>query len=131
MPRSKKETESTLKAAIMKRLRAYKGVVVFRLEDTATSGIPDIVVTAGGKTTWWEVKFGNPNWESKGIQETTMLALEANGFARYIIYRQTADRLIGNVSIVRPSLLHVMERWETVEKFNHDWVVQQILGAHR
>lgn len=131
MPRKKKATkerESTLKAAIMDRLRRYKGVIAYRIEDSTTSGIPDIIVTARGRTTWWEVKYGDPSFDWGGIQHLQMEALEQVGFARYIVYRETADRQNQLVAIIKPS--QIGYGGESVRGFDHDWVVEQILREH-
>lgn len=125
------ERESTLKGYLMDRLRQYRGVVPFRIEDTATSGIPDMVVTARGRTTWWEVKYGDPSFDWGGLQHLQMRQLEEAGFARYIVYRQTADGQNQNVSIVHPEEMEHLERWETVNGFNHDWVIDWMLRQHK
>lgn len=132
MPRKvREERESTMKGYLMDRLRKYRGVVPFRIEDTATSGIPDMVVIARGRTTWWEVKYGDPSYEWGGLQHLQMRQIEQAGFSRYIIYRQTADGENKNVSIVHPEEMTMMDRWETVSEFNHDWVVEWILRQHK
>lgn len=124
--KTRRESESTLKGQLMDRLRRYRGVLALRLEDTATSGIPDIVVTARGRTTWWEAKYGDPSFDWGGIQHLTIRQLAEFGFARYIIYRETADQKNRVVSIAKPDDIEFMERWHTVEGFNHDWVVEYI-----
>jgi hypothetical protein len=129
----RKERESTLKAALMDRLRKYTGVLAFRIEDTATAGIPDMSVDAGGFHTWWEVKYGNPSFDWGGLQHKRMMELEAFGYARYIIYRETENRSIKHVYIVKPSEMENQEKWDQVScsGFHHDWVVEFILAVHR
>lgn len=131
MKKVRKEREATLKAALMDRLRKYRGVLPFRIEDTATSGIPDMTVTAGGRTTWWEAKYGNPDFDWGGLQHKRMMELEVFGFARYIIYRETADRQIRHVYIARPSDMERPDQWLYSYDFNHDWVIAYILSVHK
>jgi hypothetical protein len=124
--------ESDHKAEIMDRLRRYQGVIAFRIEDTTTSGYPDIYVGANLKSTWWEVKLADPDFDSKGIQELTALRLnQYAGYCRYIIYREEADGSHKRVSICHPSLISDETLQETVGGHNHDWVVEYILRAHR
>jgi hypothetical protein len=127
--KQRRETEGTLKAAIMDRLRQYRFVNAYRLEDSSASGIPDIVVTARRRTTWWEAKYGDPSFDWGGIQHLQMIQLEQNGFARYIIYRETSSG-IKQVAIVKPSEIEQQELWEVRDGFDHDWVVLKILRAH-
>lgn len=131
MKRVRQERESTLKAQIMDRLRKYRGVVAFRIEDTATSGIPDIAVTAGGRTTWWEAKYGNPSFDWGGLQHKRMMELAAFGYARYIIYRETENREHRQVYIAHPKDMERPDQWLYTYDFNHDWVVEFILSVHK
>jgi hypothetical protein len=124
------KTEGHLKEALVKKLREVPSFVILRHEDSSTSGIPDISVTGRGATSWWEVKYGRPEFTSKGIQELTMLRLSRAGIANYIIYRETADGKTKQVSIARPANLHTKESWDTVLGFDHDWVVNEILLYH-
>lgn len=130
MKKVRRERESTLKAALMDRLRKYRGVLAFRIEDTATSGIPDMTVTAGGRTTWWEAKYGNPDFDWGGIQHKRMMELEVFGYARYIIYRSDANGFWA-VCIVKPSDMERRETWAWKAGCDHDWVIEQILSVHK
>lgn len=82
--------ESHLKSQFMELARKeMQKFVLFRHEDFRTGGIPDLSVTGFLKTSWWEFKHGTPHFETKGIQELTMLRLAAVGFAFYIIFEET------------------------------------------
>ena len=123
-------TEATLKGALVKAIRErMPGIVVFRHEDHFTSGIPDLSITWRGKTSWWEVKFANPRFASKGIQELTMLRLSNVGIANYLIYRLLNEHK--TVHIVSPQNLRV---WEALGPstmgFDHQWVIDRIKEIH-
>ena len=128
----KSVTEGELKAVVMAKLRQYRGILAMRIEDTSRSGIPDIYVAGGRKSSWWEVKLGRPSFETKEIQRLTCAELDLYaGHCRFVIYRMNPEATVKQVSIARPRDLHNMDKWETVGGFNHDWVVEHILGAHR
>ena len=82
-------TEATLKSALVRQLKLIPYSLVLRHEDKITSGIPDISFTRGGRTTWWECKFANPSFKSKGIQDLTMKKLGRFGLAFYIVWTPT------------------------------------------
>jgi len=87
-------TEAVLKGILVKLLRTeIPSAVVFRHEDRLSHGHPDISFTCNRKTTWIEVKFANPDFVSKGIQELTMLRLDLVGSAIYVVYSQTKEGL--------------------------------------
>jgi len=124
--------ESQPKGRLVKMARQMlAGFVILRLEDTFTSGNPDIAAAGLNFVSWWEVKLADPTFTSKGIQEDTMVRLDAVSFARYIIYeldKKTGDK---SVRIVRPC---DFKTWKTVgfsvADWTHQWVVENILRAH-
>jgi len=123
--------ESILKANIMEELRKSEpSFVSMRLEDRLTSGYPDIVVTALGNTSWWEVKFhDHDGFASEGIQELTMLRLAgACNRAFYIIFEEAPTK---RTRILHPK--HIKD-WqshgETRPGYNYKWVVECIRGVH-
>lgn len=127
---AKEETE--LKSALMSMIRTeLPNYVALRHEDVRTSGIPDISITAFGRTSWWEVKHATPKFLSKEIQERTMKRLEAGGFARYIIYYELNG--VRRTLIVRPHLLDlndlIPER--SYPGFDHRFVLDSIQSVHR
>ena len=78
--------EASLKQALVALMRAELApFVIFRHEDRITSGIPDISVTGNRHTSWWEVKFANPDFKCPGIQELTALRLAAAGHACFFV----------------------------------------------
>ena len=124
-------TEAKLKTKLVEHLRKmYPGYVVLRHEDRFTFGIPDISVTGHGRTSWWEAKHANPDFESLGYQELTMLRLSAGGYARYIIWEEIGD--VKRTLIVHPKLLcDWSSRHESYSVgFNHHWMGEQIQKVH-
>lgn len=124
-------TEASLKSDLMALLRAeLPGFVVFRIEDKITGGIPDVVVTGNKSTTWWEVKFANPDFKCPGIQELTALRLAAAGKACFFIV-YALRRKERSVHIVHPKNLNEWMRAEvTANGFNHRFVMEFIRGVH-
>jgi hypothetical protein len=87
-------TEASVRAALVKKLRAYKDWVVLRHEDHYTSGIPDISVTGNKITSWWECKLKQQykSLSTKGIQRYLVEQLGKHGNALHRIPRHTAER---------------------------------------
>jgi hypothetical protein len=83
--------EAVLKSDFVTKCKQHmRGAVVFRHEDVRTAGIPDMSITWNNMTSWWEAKHATPRFASTGIQELTLSRLAANGFARYLIWYETA-----------------------------------------
>jgi hypothetical protein len=101
-----------------------------RHEDSSRSGVPDISVTARGKTSWWEIKYGHPSFETNGIQHLTMLKLGRFGYARYVVFRETADGHSKQTALFLPKDFDRSEEWANVSGFNFQWVVDQIRFYH-
>jgi len=123
--------EKSLKADLVRELRSRVPWVVLRLETgQTTSGVPDIVVVGNHYTSWWEVKYADPDFTSKGIQELTCLRLAKHGFCRYIIYSKVDDNK--EIYIVPPS---EFAKWQqSVNRragFDHNWVCDYIIRAHQ
>ena len=105
--------------------------VCIRIEDKFKSGTPDLVVNHNKESSWYEVKYADPEFDSEGIQELTMRRLDRSSFhARYIVY----DESLGTkrVLIVHPRNIH---RWSThyelvIKGFNHRGVAQYIQRVH-
>lgn len=125
--------ESTLKSALMRQIRDdLPGFVAQRHEDVRTSGIPDISLDGRARGSWWECKYGTPDFQSSGIQELTMLRLAAASYARYIIWEERDGRK--RTMIVHPR--HIGERdlhgfaeaW--CVGFNQRFVVDQMGKVH-
>lgn len=123
-------TEATLKGALVQKAKeTLPGWVIIRHEDQFRAGVPDISATGNGKTSWWEVKFANPGFSSKGIQDLTLQRLDRAGMARYIIYEKSS---LGNT--VRIVLPRDLENWRNIiisrPGFDHNWVVQKMRELH-
>jgi hypothetical protein len=134
VPRDRiKKDEAKLKSDFIKEIKAHShGVVIIHHEDVRTSGIPDISITFNGRTTWWELKHATPQFDSPGIQELTMLRLNAHGFARYLIYYESkvASR---QTLIVDPKYLDVYETLPEMRfsGFNSCDLIHQVMAAHK
>ena len=63
-----------------------------------SAGIPDLSVSGGGRTTWWEVKLANPGCTSKEIQQYICARLDSANFCRYLIYELRTK----NIWVVKP-----------------------------
>lgn len=124
-------TEANLKTILVQLARAQmKSFVVIRHEDRFTHGIPDITFTGMKLTTWIEVKHATPGFQSKGIQELTMLRLGVASSAYYVVYWE--KKLVRRTYIVEPS--EIGKSWEEwtryTDGFNHQWVLDFIKGVH-
>lgn len=126
--RDDKDTEAKFKGELVKLIRIeLPTFVVIRHEDHFTHGIPDISVTGNKKTLWIEIKFANPNFKSKGIQEVTMLRLSARGHAFYVIYRQTKEKEEYTYVVDPKEIGSDINSWiNYVPNFDHAWVIENI-----
>ena len=121
-------TEAKPKADLVKLLRAtYPSAVVIRHEDRWTSGIPDISFTLDQHTTWIEVKLADPDFESKGIQELTMLRLARVTTAFYVVYYSWRGQQ--RTYIVEPAQIKNWKACACVSGFDHAYVVQRLRRA--
>lgn len=121
--------ETELKQQLMATIReGLPRCKAFRHEDMFTSGIPDISVTWLNKTSWWEVKHGTPYFESKDIQERSLLQLAGAGLARYIMYYE--KDFIKQTLIVHPKDLKGLIPEHRSMGFDHRWVVRMIRKYH-
>lgn len=123
-------TEATLKGALVKTLReVLDGFTILRHEDRFTSGIPDLSVSGMGRTSWYEVKFANPGFEMKGIQDLTLSRLSENGSAHYIIYAKLPQ---GHFTyFTKPSEINDWKLSRRTPGFDHRWLAGQILAVHK
>ena len=123
--------ESILKSALCQLARApLQKYVVIRHEDRFTDGIPDISVTGRGKTSWIEVKYANPKFQCRGIQELTMKRLALAGLAYFVVYwEQGKDKL---TFIVDPTEIgNEVKTWAKFTRgFDHEWVIRFIQELH-
>jgi hypothetical protein len=120
--------ESKLKSKLMDEFKArLPGFVAIRHEDVRRSGIPDVSLTGCGKD---EVKHGDPDFGSSGVQELTMLRLAAAGFARYVIYLEDKDGDNKRTLIVHPKKLGTLEPECQCVGHDHHWVVEYFRKRH-
>ena len=121
-------TESTLTQQLIKRVKMdLHGAVVLKHADRFTSGVPDLSITWHGKTSWWEVKYANPRFESPSIQHLTCLRLAIAGTCHYLIF--TPFRIY----LVPPNHLetYTVDYLAMCEKHDIGWAVQHIREAHQ
>jgi hypothetical protein len=118
-------TEAKLKGKLMEKIHAkHPEWVAFRHEDKSLSGVPDLSITARWKTVWIEVKAANPDFETSGVQDLTMLRLAGQGVpAYYLIYDVAADQ----TRLVHPKDYAKWAQSGLVEEgIDHDWVIEHI-----
>lgn len=121
--------ENDLSTKLAARMRTdIRNSVVFKHADSFTHGIPDISLTANGRSSWWEVKFADPKFNSTGIQELNCLRLAKISICYYVIYDQSFDRTL----IVHP---FQFKEWRThhvasVSGFDHAFVADYARKRH-
>lgn len=116
--------------ALVSHLRtSLTGYLVFRHEDRAASGIPDISVTGFGKTSWWEVKLADPTFDQTGLKHYRMCQLAGAGLAYYIIFEEHTTREA--TFIVRPQLLSQWRNGEYWPGFDYAAVEQFMRRLHQ
>ena len=129
----KERRENAIKATlIMEGRKAFPGWCIFPHQDIITHGIPDISWTGNRHTAWTELKYADPNFNSKGIQELNMLKLVRQGiWARYIIYYEVGT--IKRTYLVHPHAIGLgFGDWlDVVDGHNHQWVIEKIRGAYK
>ena len=126
-------TEAILKGVLVKKFRELlPDYVTLRHEDRITHGIPDISTTGDKFTSWLEVKFANPNFQSRGIQDLTLLRLERAGSGLFIVYREYPGTHHRRTYIVNPRVIGMpMDDWKFFsEGFDHKWVIDYIKELH-
>jgi Holliday junction resolvase len=123
--------ETEVKRDLTEAIReAFPKYLVFRIENSVSNAIPDIVVTGNKVSSWIEVKYAKPDFGSKGDQELMMLRLARQGFAWYVIYYEVENEK--RTYIVDPrDIGKPIEEWKRfAEGFNHQFVVSLIRGIH-
>jgi len=124
--------ELSLVKELVKLMRFHlPGFVIFRIEEKVVSGIPDIIITGNGKTSFIECKFGNPDFKSKGLQEYNMNKLAVGGSAFYVVY------ILDNIDrrwtyIVSPKDIGLVPgQWSLYENgFSHKFVIDYVKEIH-
>lgn len=110
--------------------QALPAYVWLRHEDHGTIGIPDLTITGHGITSWWEVKYADPTFVSRGIQELVMKRLGEQGIARYLIFREDINRFVG---VLTPTEFQDWRRlglWQIGKTFDFTWVMRQVWRVH-
>lgn len=136
MPKREAELRSQLMVVLK---RHAPELVAFRHESVRECGIPDLSLTGGGITTWWEFKHATPRFDDNGLQLLTCARLAVGGFCRYVLWRENANGTGKQTMLVHPRHVKTMrdqKRWDFVpdastENFDHPWLVAQMLFAHR
>lgn len=102
-------TEAKIVRDIVAFLKSHLTGVVLKHNDMRTAGIPDLSVTTGGSTWWFEVKF-LPAWEDRcksarlfsRLQLEMMRKLDNSGRARYLIVNEASSYYQRRLSVVTP-----------------------------
>lgn len=121
--------ETVLKVSLVQVARSYKGFVVIRHEDRFTHGIPDLSITYKKRTFWLEVKYADPKFSTKGIQELTMMRLALAGFAYFIIYYEKGKEkrtFIVHPKDIGKSFDELLTCCPNTDEFDHDYVIRFI-----
>ena len=125
--------ETSLTDTLTSRLReAFPSFVIWKIADRFSHGIPDIEVNGLGVTSHWEVKYADPDFTSKGIQELTMLRLQHTLTpAFYIIFQKEGKTK--STHILTPDQFR---KWpdvhvDRVEGFHFEHVVDKVAEVHR
>lgn len=107
MRRQAKWTENKLKAKLVETARTVEPSWIWLpITERYKSGIPDLLVSGNHQTSFWELKFADPDFNSQGIQELTMRRLEIqSGRAFYVVFKDATQ----TIHLVKPSLL---AHWE-------------------
>ena len=126
-------TESDIKSRLCRMLRERaiqlgEFWLILRHEDSVITGLPDISISANGKTTWWEVKYGNPLFQTTGSQKLLCRKLAMTSFCRFLVFRETKDGKNRMTAIVNP--IEATE-YQSVGGFNYEWVIEYIRGVHK
>jgi len=124
-------TEAVLKSELVKQAReSLPKFVIQRHEDRITHGVPDISVDGNKVGSWIEVKFANPTFKTRGIQELTMSRLSRATHAYYVVYADVKG--VRRTYIVEPEKIgSPMDEWGTYTTgFDHKWVVEYIKEVH-
>lgn len=103
--------------------------VTLRHEDVRSIGIPDLSVTGGGQTTWWEFKHAVPKYPTFGLQELMMKRLAAHGYCRYVVWWEVGADL--RTLIVHPLALKDMVSEVEFHGHDHAAVVAFIQQVHQ
>ena len=84
-----------------------------RHEDKFTKGVPDLSISYGGHTSWWEIKYADPYIQSSKLQRYMCEQLDQRGFlCRYLIFRRgQADKWKRQIRAVKP---HDFAHWRTL-----------------
>ncbi len=103
-------TEATVTRDIIDFLKSHLPGIVWKHNDMRTAGIPDLSVTTGGATWWFEVKL-IPDWTDRiktarlfpRLQLDSLCKLERAGLrTRYLLVTETSLRGQRRLSVVIP-----------------------------
>ncbi len=89
--------------------RALGPVPVVWKHNDMTAGLPDVSLTFGRVTSWWECKLALPVIVGTELQNLTARRLAREGVCRYLVW--TAD----TTEIVLPRLVRPDGTWEEAE----------------
>jgi hypothetical protein len=126
-------TEAYVQTQVLTRLRAVmRSAFIVKHADKFTFGVPDISVTDNKLTSWWELKFADPGFDSHATQREAMKKLERVGHcARYVIFDMHDEGRGRATYLVKPSLLDTF-RLDGIRKqgFDYEWVINSVISTH-
>lgn len=131
--------EAELRSQLMVMLKRHAPeLVAFRHESVRECGIPDLSLTGGGITTWWEFKHATPRFDDNGLQLLTCARLAVGGFCRYVLWYEDSKGNCQQTMIVHPRHVKAVRdqgSWEFTPEsrtgcFDHTWLVAQMMFAH-
>ena len=129
--------EAELKGLLVERviqefLKSGRQLFVFRHEDGATAGVPDMSVTSVGMTSWWEVKHAIPSIEGREVQQLTARKLHVrSSCCMYVVYREKHG--VKTTLIVDPRQIGKLDETpdeRTATGFDHAFVARFIWQVH-
>lgn len=95
--------EAKLKAALVKAFPS--DYYVLAISDQRKYGIPDLVPSGHGRTSWLELKHATPRFSTMEVQEITCMQLAKYSFCRYVIYHEHLG--VQSTLIVHPRHVHL------------------------
>ena len=133
-------TEATVRRDLMRQLQIQlPAATLIRYEDRFSKGIPDLSVSYNGKTSFWEIKYADPDCSTSNVQHYLCTRLAHSGFhCRYLIFQ----RGIARPTHPRPRQIRVVkpenfEQWERLGlvlcegRFDFSAVGCHLLTVHR
>jgi hypothetical protein len=114
VPRGATVTEATVSRQLIRHLHTeLPDALPLRHEDKFTKGVPDLSISLAGHTSFWELKYADPDIQSSKLQRYMCQQLDTRGFfCRYVIFRRGhAHHWPRQIRVVNP---HDFAHWRTL-----------------